>query len=130
MKLSINKLLDITGPLSTQAGQQLKPILDYMTSAFQELIRAVSGQLSWENMRSITKTVEIQHNTDITIEVEGKVITDILVTRISYSNSAYCGFTGIAWWLDANGRPVLNISVRGAPATSISVTARLVMFYQ
>ena len=118
-KFTINRLLETSKFIQTEAGSQLSDFIDYVATFSEQTLRGLRNNLSFgDNFACIIKTVDVVHNTDTLILTDGTSPTGILVTRVI---SAVYGVDSFAWWLNDSGQTVVRVGVSGAPTEALKV---------
>jgi hypothetical protein len=118
-KFTINRLLETSKFIQTEAGSQLSDFIDYVATFSEQTLRGLRNNLSFgDNFACIIKTVDVVHNTDTLILTDGTSPTGILVTRVI---SAVYGVDSFAWWLNDSGQTVVRVGFSGAPTEALKV---------
>lgn len=117
-KYNITRLLETTPLLATQAGEQLKGAVNYLSELAENVSRILRNGITFaDNVACEIRTVGLKHDTDTVIGA-AKPVTGIIPTRV-ISQRALDSF---AWFYDAQSRLVVRATFGGAPADSQNVT--------
>ena len=119
MKLTLTSIFDATQVLASKAGQEMAPFVDYVTRAFEEVIRSLRNNLTFQdNFLCNVKTVSLKHGTTISIPFDKKV-TGIIPVRVNHTSDS---LDSLNWYYDSKGDLKITAYFRLAGDDSRSVT--------
>ena len=99
-QFNITRLLDTSKAATTQAGQQLSDVLDYLTSFVEETVKNLRSGLTFkDNVACDVKTVQLKHGVAQKVS-STKPATGMLVTRVQDPGYLVDAFN---WYYDATG---------------------------
>lgn len=124
MKPSIPRLFDAARLLATQAGQQMAELIQFCQFAFEQLIRALQNNLSFEdNFRCQVLTLTLRHQVTTKVALNGTA-TGIIVTRVFPTTKSFEQMSNLPeMHFDSSGSMLLTASfVSADPTRDINVT--------
>lgn len=125
MKLSINRLLDISKLATTEAGKQLRELLEYTSSMAEQVLRALRNQLTFEdNFLAEIRTVTLAHDTEQVVEFATRQPTGMLVRRVVDTTSVLDGFN---WYINEDGNAIVKALFSPTPSGTIPV--EIIVFF-
>jgi len=129
MKIKLSSVLDLSRYLTTPAGQSLKDVLQYLSMLAQEVITALSNNLSYEdNFSCEIKRVVITNNVQTRVlSSKALPVKEIRVRRI-YDNNYYV-VSSFGWTYDVSGNLSILLNLAGAPAPDRQVSVDLIIYY-
>ena len=122
MKLTIPRLFDAARLLSTKTGQELQELINYSQNAFDQLIRAVRNQLTFEdNFNCQVITVTLRHDREQALSITSSVL-GIIPTRISSPNGLD-QLDKFGYYINSNNQLTVKAAFASAnPNQDITVT--------
>lgn len=128
-KLNISRLFETSVYLTTQAGQELQPMLEYLSNFTSEVVRNLRAGLTFgDNFLSETKVVSVLSGVNAVI-LPSKTfpVTQIQISKV-YDGQFFI-VTGFGWTFDINGNLIVNITFGGSPPADRSIQVGLLIFY-
>lgn len=125
MKLAIPKLLETSKLLSTQAGQQLAELINYVSVTLTQLIQSLRGGLTYaDNFDCLIQTVSLSHNISQVINrgSQTKTVSAVVPMQVVSTSTA---ITSLVWYLDSSNNLVVNAQFLGSPSSALSVVLRI-----
>jgi len=107
-KLSLQRLLEVSRLLATEAGQQLQDLLTFTNDLADQVLRALRQGLTFQdNFNCLVRQYTIQHQTDTLINTDGKRPYGVIPVRV-VSETIRVG--AINWHIDSTDQTFVNIS--------------------
>lgn len=117
-KYNITRLLETTPLLATQAGEQLKGAITYLSELAENASRCLRNGLSFrDNFACDIKTYSLKHDVATTISAT-QTVTGVIPIRVISQES----LDTFAWYYDSQNRLTVRVKFGGAPADSQNVT--------
>ena len=130
MKIKLSNILDLSKYLDTKAGQDIKGVLEYLAQLADELITALTSNLSYsDNFSCEIKKVDLRHNlkTQISVSKNNSDVKEIRVRRIY--DDEYFTVSSFGWTNNTQGSIDVKLSVEGAPPIPYSLSVDLLILY-
>lgn len=127
-KLSVTRLLDASRMLTTDAGKQLRDLIDYVNNVSSEVVRALRGGLTFsDNFSCKFAEVTLTHNVANILNTDGRTPVGIFPVRV---NSSTYGIDAVSWWVDSSA----NVQIRplftpAPPASDVAQKVTLVILF-
>ena len=84
MKLNAQRLFDYATIAATQAGKEIKGLVDYLNQNIEQLIRAVDGQLTLEeNIKGQIINVTLSHGVATTVAVNSRDVVGLISLQVT-----------------------------------------------
>jgi hypothetical protein len=113
MILTAQKLFDFALIATTQAGTQIKPLVDYLNTNLEKIVRAVNGELTLQdNIKGQIVSTQLQHGIATSVACNS--------TEIHGITSLQCDADAISalnWQFDNKGALQLTAYFQSASAT-------------
>lgn len=115
MKIKLSSVLDLSKFLSTQAGRELRDLLEYVSQMAQQVITALTSNLSYaDNFSCEIKNVQIKNNTLTTIKPSKSLpVKEVRIRRV-YDNQYYI-LNYFGWNYDQNDNINFIAKYLGSP---------------
>lgn len=125
MKLSLSRIFETSQALATQAGQQLREPLQFLSNLGEQTLRALRNGLTFtDNFDGQLKLVDLSADVDQVVGGLRKTPTLVLPGRVYSTTSNIDSF---GWWINGNSELVVNAGFTGAPTEALPVV--LVILY-
>lgn len=119
-KLSINRLIDASKYLATEAGEQLQEFITYVASFSEQIIRNLNNGLTIrDNFNAKVVTVELENATEQIVNTDNKIPTGVLVMRVISTTYRIDSF---GWYLNGENRLVVTAGFTGSPSGKVNVS--------
>lgn len=119
MKITIGRIFETARALATEAGQELTDFINFQAQFAEITIRALRNGLTDEdNSDCEIRTIQLTHNTPLTLGASKKKAKEIRVRRVldvTYSLSA-----PLAWGFNNNGQVFITALFTPAPTSAVS----------
>ena len=118
MKLKVSSVLDLTKYLETKTGQELKDLLEYIAQLSDEVVTALTSNLSYnDNFSAETKRSLLRNGEPTVIKPKNDKATvkEIRARRI-YDDTYYL-VQAFGWHYNGEGEVEVQLLVAGAPVT-------------
>lgn len=84
MRLNSQRLFDFALIAATEAGKAIKPLVDYLNSNIEQLIRAVDGQLTLEeNIKGQIINVSLTHGVSTAVAVNSRDVNGLICLQVT-----------------------------------------------
>lgn len=129
MKIKLSSVLDLSKFLSTQAGKELRDVLEYLSQLSQQLITALTSNLSYsDNFSCEIKRIQIANNTITKIAPSRAInVTEIRIRRV-YDNVFYivdyCG-----WNYADDGSINFLVNFIGTTPANYLINVDIIIYY-
>lgn len=130
MKIKLSNILDLSKYLDTKAGQDIKGVLEYLAQLADELITALTSNLSYaDNFSCEIKKVDLRHNlkTQISVSKNNSEVKEIRVRRIY--DDEYFTVSSFGWTNNIQGGIDVKLLVEGAPPITYELSVDLLILY-
>lgn len=129
MKIKLSSVLDLSRFLETKAGQELQDALSYLSNLSNEVITALTSNLSYaDNFSCEIKRVSLQSGVETIISPSKTTsVREIRVRRI-YDNNFYV-VESIGWNYDESGNVKFKVSLSGSPPSGYLINMDIIIFY-
>jgi hypothetical protein len=118
-KLSIQRLLEVSKLVATDAGQQLQEALTFLNDVSDQVLRALRNGLTFQdNFNCLVTESTLKHDTETQISTSGKRPSGVIPLRVLSTSS---GIDGITWFLNNQGQLTVKIKFTDAPTESRKV---------
>lgn len=126
-KLSINRVLELSQLLKTEAGDQLREALEYLNALGDQVIRNLRQGLNIEdNFKALTQTVTLKDGIEQVINYDKFQIP--YEVRVLRTISTQYGYQSILWYFAPNGDLTVKVGFTGGPTEPVEVV--LAIFYK
>ena len=123
MKLTTQRLFDFASIAATKAGTEIRPLVDYVNSSVEQLIRAVTGQLTLaDNIKGQIITSQLVHGVASTVAVDSRDINGIITLKVESD-----AMDSFAWSLDARNNLLLTAYFKSGSGKR---TCKFFVFFQ
>ena len=118
-KLSIQRLLEVSKLLATDAGKQLEEALTFLNDVSDQVLRALRNGLTFQdNFNAALSEVTVKHDVETQVSTSGKRPSGVIPLRVLSTTS---GIDGITWYLNNQGILTVKIKFTDAPTDSRKV---------
>lgn len=102
MKLNIPRIFDKSKILSTEVGQQIQELVDFMADFVEQVTRAMRNQITiGDNMDAIVSEVTVKDQTETVINTNSKQPMGIYVLKVMDKD---LGVDAMRWYVDENNQ--------------------------
>ena len=130
MKIKLSSVLDLSRFLSTSSGQELKDVLEYLAQLSEQVITALTSNLSYpDNFACEIKQLSLRSGVTTIVRPSREVtVTDVRIRRI-YDNN-YFIVESVGWNYDSSGNINFHLSVKDPPDDeSYQILVDIIIFY-
>lgn len=130
MKIKLSSVLDLSRFLSTKSGQELKDVLEYLSQLSEQVITALTSNLSFpDNFSCEVKQLSIRSGVTTVVKPTRDItVTDVKVRRI-YDNN-YFIVDSVGWNYDTSGDINFHLAVKDPPTDeSYQILVDIIIFY-
>jgi hypothetical protein len=118
-KLSIQRLLEVSKLLATDAGKQLEEALTFLNDVSDQVLRALRNGLTFQdNFNCLVTEATLKHDTETQISTSGKRPSGVIPLRVLSTTS---GIDATTWFLNNQGQLTVKIKFSDAPTESRKV---------
>lgn len=118
-KYTVSRLLETTRLLTTDAGEQLKDLVNYTSEMAENIARLLRNGLSFsDNFNCQIREVSVKHEVLEPVGAD-KPVLGIIPIRVL---STTVDLESFGWHYDERGRLVVRAAFTGAPANSQKLT--------
>ncbi len=128
-KITISRLFEISQSLSTKAGQELRPALQYISEFAEVTLRNLRNGLTFaDNLDCQIKRVSVRSGVETVVSIDGtkrasRVTVDKVVENTYYVVSAF------GWKYNSNGDIVIKVTLDGSPPSSLDIVLDIVIHF-
>jgi hypothetical protein len=118
-RLTINRILETSKYLATDAGQQLADLITYIGDFAEQTIRALRQGLTFaDNVKCQMPTVAVTSAVATLVNLDGKTPIGVWPIRMTGSASGYDAF---AWAIDDQGRLTVTVTTTGGGRADVTL---------
>lgn len=132
MKLKVSNVIDLSRFLTTKAGEELKGILEYISRLSDEVVTALTSNLTYEdNFLCEVKKISIRTSTNNIIKLDKNLpVKEIRIRRVY--DDIYFIVSAFGWTYTPQGEVVVNstfLSTSGTTDSNREIVLDLIIFY-
>lgn len=124
-KLSIQRLMEVSKLLATDAGQQLQDALTFLNDVSDQVLRALRNGLTFrDNFNCQIAEAELSHDVESLVNTGSNRAVGIIPLRVSMSNnsgSTKSAVSALVWYINNQGKLTVKVSFSDAPTDSRKV---------
>jgi hypothetical protein len=128
-KVTISRIFEVSKYLSTEAGQDLREALVYLSEFAEVTVRNLRKGLNYtDNFDVIEKTVRLRENRETVILVnDSRRVKEIQIRRIV--DEEYYLLSSFGWKYNQGGEVVVKARFDGTPANDRDVTVVVLVHF-
>lgn len=128
-KLNISRLFETSKYLTTEAGQQLSDMLDYLQSFTAEVVRNLRAGLTFsDNFLAEVKEVNLLSGVSAIVKPSKTLkVSQIMIGKIP--DPTFYVVTGFGWTYNTTGDLVINMTFAGSPPANYLISVNLIILY-
>lgn len=101
--------------LATQAGQEIRELVTYSAEAFEQIVRALRNNLTFEdNFRCRVVVVSLPHEVYSDVFTQGGLATGVVPLQVQ---STTVGIKEFGWYVTEAGQLKVRVSFAGGTGT-------------
>ncbi len=125
-KLTIQRLLEVSKLLATEAGEQLSELLTFVNDVSDQVLRALRNGLTFkDNFNCDLPIVKIKHNEETEVSTGDNRPSGVMPLKVV---STKYGIDQFSWWVSNQGKLVVKIAFTSDPGLALEV--RLLILYE
>jgi di/tripeptidase len=115
-KLSLQRLLEVSKLLATDAGSQLEELITFVNDLADQTLRALRQGLTLsDNINCLVQTIQLKHNVESVLNTDSKTPVAIIPARV-YSSTT--GINGFIWYVNSKNEVIVKASFLNTPTDS------------
>ena len=119
MKLNIPRIFEKSKVLSTEAGQQVQELVDFVADFTEQMIRAMRNQITFaDNMDAIVSEVTVPDQAETIVYTGNKTPMGIVVLKVMDKDY---GVDAFRWYIDDSNQTKIWIKYTSVPSRSVNI---------
>lgn len=119
MKLNIPRIFEKSKVLSTEAGQQVQELVDFVADFTEQIIRAMRNQITFaDNMDAIVSEVTVSDQVETIVYTGNKIPMGIVVLKVMDKDY---GVDAFRWYIDDSNQTKIWIKYTSVPSRSVNI---------
>jgi hypothetical protein len=110
-KLSIQRLLEVSKLIATEAGGQLEEAITFLNDLANQTTKALRNGLSFrDNFNCLVQEAELRHDVEAVLNTSGKRPAMIIPGRVISTNA---GLDSFAWYINEQNQTIVKVKYSG-----------------
>lgn len=128
-KVTLSRLFEVSRYLTTEAGDQLKDALFYLSEFVEVTTRNLRNGLTFtDNFDTIIKTISVRPDTETVILVSDKRrATEVVLRRVV--DNQYYDVSSYGWKYNSAGEIVVRVGFAGSPPATQDITVVVMIHF-
>ena len=112
-KISLQRLLEVSKLLATDAGSQLGELITFVNDLADQTLRALRQGLTLsDNINCLVQTIDLKHNVESVVNTNNNTPVAIIPARV-YSSAT--GINGFIWYVNSKSQTIVKATFIDAP---------------
>lgn len=119
MKLNIPRIFEKSKVLSTEAGQQISELVDFVADFTEQVTRAMRNQITFgDNMDAIVSEVTATDQTETVVYTSNKTPMGVVVLKVMDKDY---GVDAFRWYIDDSNQTKIWVKYTSVPTRSVNI---------